>query len=237
MATAGELPEYKQNFLEICIKKDVLKFGKFKLKSGRISPYFFNTALFHTGFLVRALAIAYAEALISQEPALDFTVLFGPAYKGIPLAVSAVEKLGELSPDRFADVSYSFNRKEAKNHGEGGTVVGATLRGQRVVIVDDVVTAGTAKREAVDIIRQAGGEVVGMVVALDRMEKMPASEGQDDEDGVPRESAIGALRRELGIPILSVLTLDDLVTGLRQSGRTDVAEQCEAYRAKYRASD
>jgi len=164
-------------------------------------------------------------------------VLFGPAYKGIPLATTTVDKLAELSPDRFGKVSYSFDRKEAKDHGEGGVIVGGSLSGQKVMIIDDVVTAGTAKREAIDLIRRQGGEVVGIIVALDRMEKMPAGKGEDDEDGVPRGSAIGALRQEYGIPILSVLTLDDLVTGLRGNGRSKDADSCEEYRTKYRASD
>ena len=237
MAEQKELPTFRREFLEVCLKVEILKFGNFKLKSGRLSPYFFNTAHFHTATLVRALSNAYAQALISYEPALEFSVLFGPAYKGIALSATTVDKLGELCPARFADASFSFNRKEAKDHGEGGTIVGATLKGQKVVIIDDVVTAGTAKREAVEMIRSEGGEVVGMVVALDRQEKMPAGPGEDDEDGIPRESAIGALRKEFDIPILSVLTLDDLVKGLRESGRTGDAERCEAYRAKYRASD
>jgi len=186
---------------------------------------------------MRALSIAYAQTLIQHAPALDFDVLFGPAYKGIPLATATVDKLAELAPERFGEVSYSFNRKEAKDHGEGGMIVGGELKGKRVMIIDDVVTAGTAKREAIDIIRKEGGEVVGIVVALDRMEKMPAAPGEDDDDGVPRESAIGAMRKEYGIPILSVLDLNDVVRGLRDSGRGADAEQCEAYRAKYRASD
>ena len=237
MTKDEELPRFKRDFLEVCLNGEILKFGEFKLKSGRLSPYFFNTALFHTATLVRALSIAYAQALIAYEPALDFSVLFGPAYKGIALSATTVDKLGELCPERFADVSFSFNRKEAKDHGEGGTLVGAPLKGKKVVVIDDVVTAGTAKREAVEMIRREGGEVVGMVVALDRQEKMPAEPGQDDDDGVPRGSAIGALKKEFDIPILSVLTLDDLVEGLKESGRAKDAERCEAYRAKYRASD
>ncbi|MCJ1445719.1 MAG: orotate phosphoribosyltransferase [Stictis urceolatum] len=231
----AELPAYKSAFLETCISSSILKLGSFTLKSGRISPYFFNTALFHRADLVKALSSAYAHALIDQS--VEFTVLFGPAYKGIPLATTTVDKLGELAPQRFGHVSYSFNRKEAKDHGEGGIIVGGALQGQKVMIIDDVVTAGTAKREAIEMIRAQGGEAAGIIVALDRMEKMPASEGENDEDGVPRLSAIGGLKKEYGIPILSVLTLDDLVTGLRKKGRMDDAESCEAYRAKYRASD
>lgn len=233
----GALPAYKADFLETCLSASILKFGTFTLKSGRTSPYFFNTALFHRADLVRALSTAYAQTLISHEPRLDFSVLFGPAYKGIALAATTVDKLAELSPGRFKNVSYSFNRKEAKDHGEGGLIVGGSLKGQNVMIIDDVVTAGTTKREAIELVRQEGGTVVGIVIALDRNEKLPAEPGENDEDGVPRKSAIGAMREEYGIPILSILTLDDLINGLKDNGRDDDADRCEEYRAKYGASD
>ena len=234
---SGTLPTYKAEFLETCLSASILKFGTFTLKSGRTSPYFFNTALFHSAYLVRALSTAYAQTLISYEPKLDFSVLFGPAYKGIALAATAVDKLAELNPERFKDVSYSFNRKEAKDHGEGGMIVGGSLKGQKVMIIDDVVTAGTAKREAIELIQKEGGTVVGIVIALDRKEKLPAGPGENDEDGVRRESAIGTMRKEYGIPILSILTLDDLIQGLKDSGRGADANRCEEYRAKYGASD
>ena len=229
-----DIQAYKAAFLETCINASILRFGEFKLKSGRVSPYFFNSADFHRADLASALATAYASALIEQDA--HFSVLFGPAYKGIVLAATTVMKLAELSPTRFASVSYSHDRKEAKDHGEGGVIVGGALAGKKVMIIDDVVTAGTAKKQAIDLIRRQGGEVVGIIVALDRQEKMPAAAGEDDEDGVPRPSAIGALEKEFGIPFLSVLTLDDLVNGLRQKGRGADADRCEAYRAKYRAS-
>ena len=231
------LAPYKAAFLRVCLDAQILQFGRFTLKSGRQSPYFFNTSSFHTAALLDALALAYAHALVAHAPALAFAVLFGPAYKGIPLAVATVGRLATLDRARFGGVSYAFDRKEAKDHGEGGRLVGATVRGRRVVVIDDVVTAGTAKREAVELIRAHGGEVVAMVVALDRREKMPAEEGEDDEDGVARESAIGRLRKEYGIPILSVLTLEDLIGGLKAEGLAGEAEACEAYWAKYRASD
>ena len=165
--------------------------------------------------------------------------MFGPAYKGIPLAVTTVPRLAELAPERFGNVSFAFDRKEVKEQGEGGSLVGAPLRGKRVMIIDDVVTAGTAKREAVDLIRAQGGVVAGIVVALDRMEKLPAdaSKGEDDEDGVARESAIGALRREFGVPLISVINLEDLIQGLKERGEVGEASKCEEYWAKYRASD
>ncbi|MCJ1411172.1 orotate phosphoribosyltransferase [Ptychographa xylographoides] len=231
------LSAYKASFLETCLTSSTLKFGTFTLKSGRVSPYFFNTALFHKAALIRALSTAYAQTLIQHTPALEFDVLFGPAYKGIPLATATVDKLAELDPHRFSEVSYSFDRKEAKDHGEGGVIVGGGLQGKRVVIIDDVVTAGTAKRQAIDLIRREGGTLVGIIVALDRQEKMPASAGQDDEDERPRESAIGQIRNEYGVPVLSILTLEDLIGGMKSLGREEDAKACEAYWTKYKASD
>lgn len=134
-------------------------------------------------------------------------------------------------------MSYSFNRKEAKDHGEGGVIVGGELKGKRVMIIDDVVTAGTAKREVIEIIKQEGGELVGIIVALDRMEKMPAAEGEADDDGKPGPSAIGQIRKEYGIPVLSVITLEDLIEGMKVMGRQEDALRCAGYRDKYRASD
>ena len=234
---APSLPAYKAAFLETCLKSSTLKLGTFTLKSGRVSPYFFNTALFHRASLLRTLSTAYAQTLIAHAPVLEFSVLFGPAYKGIPLATATVDKLAELDPKRFGDVSYSFDRKEVKDHGEGGVIVGGELKGKRVVIIDDVVTAGTAKRQAIELIRREGGTLVAIIVALDRMEKMPAGEGEDDEDGTPRESAIGQIRRENGVPVLSILTLEDLIGGMKGLGREEDAKACEEYWAKYKASD
>ena len=167
---------------------------------------------------------------------MDFDVLFGPAYKGIPLATATIEKLSELDP-RFEELSYSFNRKEAKDHGEGGVIVGGELKGKKVMIIDDVVTAGTAKREAIELIKKEGGELVGIIVALDRMEKKPASENEVDDDRVPRPSAIGQIRMEYNVPVLSILTLNDLIGGLKDLGRLEEAQRCDEYREKYRTSD
>ncbi|MCJ1244974.1 orotate phosphoribosyltransferase [Trapelia coarctata] len=231
------LPPHKSAFLQTCLSSSALKFGDFLLKSGRRSPYFFNTSLFHTGSLLRALSTAYAQTLLAYSPALEFSVLFGPAYKGIPLATATVDKLAELDPERFGELSYSFDRKEAKDHGEGGMIVGGELKGKRVVIIDDVVTAGTAKRQAIELIRREGGTLVAIIVALDRQEKMPGGEGEDDEDGKPRESAMGQIRREYGVPVLSILTLEDLIGETKGLGREEDARACEAYWAKYRASD
>ncbi|MCJ1335600.1 orotate phosphoribosyltransferase [Bachmanniomyces sp. S44760] len=232
----AQIPAYKTAFLKTCLDNSILKFGTFTLKSGRQSPYFFNAGLFHHASLLRSISSAFAECIASHTPALDIDVLFGPAYKGIPLATATVEKLADLDLERFGDVSYSFNRKEAKDHGEGGMIVGAALKGKRILIVDDVVTAGTAKREAIEIIRREGGILAGIVVALDRKEKMPA-EGADDGDGQPGPSAIGQIRKEYGVPVLSILTLDDLIEGAQQLGREDDAKKMDAYREKYKASD
>lgn len=226
------LPPYKADFLQAAIDGGVLTFGSFELKSKRISPYFFNAGSFHSAKLIRAISTAYAKTLLATS--LDFDIVYGPAYKGIPLATHTAEKLGDLAPDTYAEVLYAFDRKEAKDHGEGGNIVGAPLRGKRVLIVDDVVTAGTAKREAVDKIRKEGGIVVGILVALDRQEKLPAKDGDDSKPG---PSAIGEIRKEYGIPVLSILTLDDVIGGLRGVGSEEDIRRMEEYRAKYKASD
>lgn len=161
-------------------------------------------------------------------------MLFGPAYKGIPLATATVDKLAELDGERFGGVSYSFNRKEAKDHGEGGNIVGAPLKGKKVMIVDDVITAGTAMREAIDIIRREGGELVGVIVALDRMEKMPSA---TDDDGEARPSAIGQVKKAYGVPVLSIVTLDDLIGALREKGSKEDIGRLEDYKMRYGATD
>jgi len=150
------------------------------------------------------------------------------AYKGIPLATATVDKLAELDEAKFGKLSYSFNRKEAKDHGEGGVIVGAPLKGKRVLIIDDVITAGTAMREAIDIIRKQGGTLVGVVIALDRMERM-----NDDGCG----SAIGEVQREYGVPVLSIINLNDLIGMLGQSGDEQEMLRVEEYKRKYGASD
>lgn len=231
------LPEYKQRFLGDCVAAGALKFGTFTLKSKRISPYFFNAGLFHRADLLRSISSAYAHTLKAHadaNPAFAFDVLFGPAYKGIPLAAAAVDKLADLDLDRYGRTSYSFNRKEAKDHGEGGNIVGAPLKGRKIVIVDDVITAGTAIREAIDIIKREGGELVGIIVAFDRLEKTPSA---TDDDGTPRSSAIGEVRKQYGIPVLAILTLDDVIEYLRGLGSAEDLRRLDEYREKYRASD
>jgi orotate phosphoribosyltransferase len=228
------LPPYKIAFLQDCVKADVLKFGTFTLKSKRVSPYFFNAGLFHRADILRSISTAYAQTLDLESSCPEFDVLFGPAYKGIPLATLAVDKLAEINPKKYGGISYSFNRKEAKDHGEGGNIVGAPLSGKKVVIVDDVITAGTAIREAIEIIRKEGGHLVGIIVAFDRMEKTPSA---TDDDGIPRPSAIGEIRKQYGIPVLSILSLDDIIDFMKSLGTEDDLRRLEEYRAKYKASD
>ncbi|KAF2748853.1 orotate phosphoribosyltransferase [Sporormia fimetaria CBS 119925] len=231
------LPAYKQNFVKDCVSAEALKFGTFTLKSKRVSPYFFNAGLFHRADLLRSISSAYAHTLKAHgdvNPDFQWDILFGPAYKGIPLAAATVDKLADLDMEKYGKKSYSFNRKEAKDHGEGGNIVGASLKGKKVVIVDDVITAGTAIREAIDIIKKEGGELVGIIVAFDRLEKAPSA---TDDDGTPRPSAIGEVRKQYGIPVLAILTLDDVVEYLRGLGSEEDLKRLDEYRAKYRASD
>ena len=191
---------YKREFIELALELGVLRFGEFTLKSGRVSPYFFNAGLFNTGYAAAKLGRFYAEAIAVSE--VRFDMLFGPAYKGIPLATLAASSLAE---QHDIDVPYSFNRKEAKAHGEGGSIVGAPLSGG-VLIVDDVITAGTAVREAYQIISAAGAEVTGLVISLDRQER-----------GQGPYSAVQELKQSLDIPVISIIQLDDLIDILEES--------------------
>jgi len=188
------MSDYKNQFIKLAIEYQALKFGEFKLKSGRLSPYFFNAGVFDSGWALATLGSVYAQSYIEQS--LQCDVLFGPAYKGIPL-VSALAIA--LSSNHDLDLPYAFNRKEAKDHGEGGVIVGAPLEGD-VLIVDDVITAGTAIREAVDIIHAEGGKATGVLIALDRQEK-----GSGDK------SAIQEVQDDYGIPVYSLITLSDLI--------------------------
>ena len=165
-------------------------------------------------------------------------MLFGPAYKGIPLCATTCDKLAEVNEERWGEVGYSFNRKEVKDHGEGGLMVGESLKGKKVVIIDDVITAGTAIREAVDIIKAQGGELVGIVVAVDRQEKMPQPKGEPGEESEgSRSSAIGEVRRELGVPVLAVLTLRDLIKGMKGLGKEEEVKGMEEYYEKYKPTE
>lgn len=208
---------YQREFLEFAIAQGVLRFGEFTLKSGRKSPYFFNAGLFNTGGALARLGRYYAQAV--QDSGLAFDMLFGPAYKGIPLAAATAIALAE---HHGRDLPYCFNRKEAKDHGEGGRLVGAPLAG-RVLIVDDVITAGTAIRESVDIIRAAGAEPAGVVISLNRQER-----------GRGELSAIQEVERDYGLKVASIAGLDDLLELLRTRGDApETLAAVQAYRAEY----
>lgn len=186
--------DYQQQFIEFAISNEILQFGEFELKSGRISPYFFNAGRFDRGAVLRELGGFYAEALSASG--LGYDLLFGPAYKGIPLVTATVIALAER---QGRNVPYVFNRKEAKTHGEGGLLVGAELTG-RTIIVDDVITAGTAIREVMDLIQTYHGQVSGALVAIDRQER-----------GETELSAIQEIERDYGVPVVSVVRLDDII--------------------------
>jgi len=191
---------YQQQFIELAVEVGVLKFGQFKLKSGRISPYFFNSGLFNTGYAAAKLGRSYAAAVDAADIAFD--MLFGPAYKGIPLVSLAAAALAE---HYGVDAPFCFNRKEIKDHGEGGAIVGAPVHG-RVLILDDVITAGTAIRETITLLQQAGGTPAGVVLALDRQER-----------GSGELSATQEVEKNYGIPVTSIIRLDDLVEHLEGS--------------------
>lgn len=208
---------YRQEFLDFAIEQNVLRFGEFTLKSGRRSPYFFNAGLFNTGKALALLGRWYAQALIDSEIAFD--MIFGPAYKGIPLATLTAAALAE---HHGRDVPYCFNRKEAKAHGEGGNLVGAPLQG-RVVIVDDVITAGTAIRESVDIIRAQNATPAGVLIALDRQER-----------GSGSLSAVQQVEQDFGLRVASIAQLDDLIRFLDgTASHEDILAPLREYRASY----
>jgi orotate phosphoribosyltransferase len=208
---------YKQQFIELALQHEVLRFGEFTLKSGRVSPYFFNAGLFNTGSALAQLGNSYAAALVDMK--IDYDVLFGPAYKGIPLVSALAVALAE---HHNIDRPYAFNRKEAKDHGEGGNIVGAKLAG-KVLIVDDVITAGTAIREAVDIIESAGAKTSAVLIALDRQEK-----------GKAELSAIQEVQRDYGINVYSIITMSDLIEYLESNGTaTQQLDAMRTYREQY----
>jgi orotate phosphoribosyltransferase len=208
---------YKREFLELSLELGVLRFGEFTLKSGRVSPYFFDAGLFNTGYAAAKLGRYYASAIAESE--IEFDMLFGPAYKGIPLAVLAAAALAE---HHDLDVPYAFNRKEAKAHGEGGSIIGAPLSG-RVIVVDDVITAGTAAREAQQIVNSAGADTVGLVISLDRQEV-----GRDSR------SAVQEVEQSLRIPVISIVRLEDLIDMLEETAEyNEFFQPVTEYRKKY----
>lgn len=208
---------YQSDFIDLCVRLGVLRFGSFTLKSGRESPYFFNAGLFNTGAAIGAVGRAYAAAAAASDVAFD--MLFGPAYKGIPLVTITAAALAEHAG---RDLPFAFNRKEAKDHGEGGSIVGSPLSGG-VLIVDDVITAGTAIRESIDIIRAAGARPAGVLLALDRQERAPQS----------RMSAVQQVRDQYGIPVIAVVNLADLMQHVSLQGRTDDLLRMQTYRERY----
>ncbi len=213
------MQNYQHDFIKFAINKGVLRFGEFTLKSGRISPYFFNSGLFDTGGSLANLGRFYASAIIDNQ--IEFDMLFGPAYKGIPLASTCSIALAD---EHDRDLPYSFNRKEAKDHGEGGTIVGAALQG-KVMIIDDVISAGTSVRESIELINQAKATPAGVVIALDRQEL-----GKGDV------SAIAEIEKNYNMPVTSIIKLEHLILFLKDN--PDMAQyydKIQAYRDQYGA--
>jgi len=211
--------DFRREFIRFAVEQNVLCFGEFKTKAGRLSPYFFNAGLFHDGNALKRLAQFYAKAILAAG--IRFDMLFGPAYKGIPLVAATAIALAESG----RNVHYSFNRKEAKDHGEGGSVIGAPLAGH-VLIIDDVISAGTSVNESVELIRAAGAQPCGVVIALDRMER-----------GSGALSAVQEVERRYTIPVVSVATLDDLIAYL--DGEAALSNELAAvgrYRKQYGVS-
>ena len=218
MANDQATHAFREEFLAFSLARDVLKFGNFVTKAGRDSPYFFNAGLFDDGESLRRLGGFYADALLASGIAFDR--LFGPAYKGITLAAATSIALAE----KGHNLPFSYNRKEAKNHGEGGMIVGEPLRG-RVVIVDDVITEGAAKRESIEMISRAGGKAVAVLIALDRKER-----------GQGTTSAVQELQANFGVPVVSIATLDDVMAFVARRPELGAhAARIEAYRAQYGA--
>ena len=213
------MKDFQCRFLNFVIEHEILRFGEFTLKSGRKSPYFFNAGLFNTGGKLVFLSRCYADAILDSE--VEYDVLFGPAYKGIPLAATTVVA---LSADHGIDKPYCFNRKEAKSHGEGGSIVGAPLAG-RALVIDDVITAGTAIREAAQIIIDNGATMAGIAVAMDRQER-----------GTGELSAIQEVERDYGVPVISIIQLDHIIGYLESSHNGELQKYLPAvsrYREEY----
>ena len=207
---------YRQDFIRFAVAQNVLRFGEFQTKAGRLSPYFFNSGLFQDGAALRELCQFYAQAILASK--VEFDMLFGPAYKGIPLVAGTSIALSEMG----RNVPYCFNRKEAKDHGEGGSTVGAKLQG-RVLIIDDVISAGTSVRESIELIRAGGATPCGVVIALDRMER-----------GQGELSAVQEVKRDFGLPVISISALDDLLGYLQ--GQAELVQNLravQAYRDRY----
>ena len=210
---------YQREFLSFALQVGALRFGSFVLKSGRVSPYFFNAGLFNTGARLARLGRYYAQAI--QDSGIPFDLVYGPAYKGIPLAAVTAAALAD---QHGRDLPYAFNRKEAKDHGEGGLIIGSPLAG-RVLIIDDVISAGTSARESVDIIRAQGAQPAGLVIALDRQERGQGSDGR---------SAVAEVEQDLQMPVAAIVRLEPLIEFLaEQADNAGLLEQVRAYRVQY----
>jgi orotate phosphoribosyltransferase len=210
------MQDYQREFLDFALDVEVLRFGEFTLKSGRVSPYFFNAGLFNTGASLARLGRYYAQTII--DSGIEFDLLYGPAYKGIPLAAATAAALYD---HHAIDMPYAFNRKEAKDHGEGGTIVGHPLQG-RILIIDDVISAGTSVRESVEIIQAHQAMPVGVVIALDRQER-----------GQGERSATQEVESDFGIPVSAIVRLEHLVEYLNGRNDLDALERIQAYRETY----
>ncbi|MFK7863447.1 MAG: orotate phosphoribosyltransferase [Pseudohongiellaceae bacterium] len=216
------MQKFQSDFLNFVIENEILKFGEFTLKSGRVSPYFFNAGLFNTGEKIGFLANSYAAAIASSKQ--EFDVLFGPAYKGIPLAATTAMALANF---HSIDTPFCFNRKEAKDHGEGGSIVGAELKGKALVI-DDVITAGTAIREAVKLLTDNGAVLSGIAVAMDRQER-----------GTGTQSAIQEIEEVYGVPIINIINLQNIIDYLAETDNPELdkyRDAVDAYRREYGVS-
>ncbi|KAK9463710.1 phosphoribosyltransferase-like protein [Lipomyces oligophaga] len=216
------MKEHQSKLIELSYENQIISLGDFTLKSGRKSPYFFNSGLFKSGSVLKAVAYSYAQTII-DHPELEFDIILGPAYKGIPLAAVTLVKLAELAPEKFGSLEYAYNRKEKKDHGEGGNTVGGSLKGKRVLILDDVMTAGTAIRESLGIIKAEGGTLAGVLLILDRQERMVEFE----------HSMIAQVRKEYGVPVLSIITFADIITYFTGKLPAEDIKKMEDYRNKY----
>lgn len=212
------MSDFRRDFLRFALQEKVLSFGEFQTKAGRLSPYFFNAGLFNHGAALWQLAQFYARSIIDSK--IEFDMLFGPAYKGIVLAATTATALSQWGKD----VPFAYNRKEAKDHGEGGVIVGAKLAG-RVLIIDDVISAGTSVRESVELIKNANAQVAGVAIALDRMEK-----------GIGELSAVEEVKQQFNIPVVPIATLNDLLAMLSHDKNPELTAflpKVEAYRQAY----
>ncbi|KAK9466342.1 phosphoribosyltransferase-like protein [Lipomyces arxii] len=216
---------HQEKLIQLSYDNKILTFGDFTLKSGRKSPYFFNSGFFCAGDVLAAVAESYAQTIIDAGDSLDFDIIFGPAYKGIPLAAVTIVKLAEKDPVKYGKLQYAYNRKEKKDHGEGGNTVGGSLKGKRVLILDDVMTAGTAIRESMQILTAEQGTFAGVLLILDRQERMVDYE----------HSMIDQVKKEYGVPVVSIITLDDIVQFAKGKLPESDIQKIEDYRSQFSA--